>query len=82
MIAFDISVNGKRICLAGNESLFSAILSRVEDGTDRVDFNVTGMLSANGNDCPVMWNTPELQLGDEVTIRIIQTDSPDNAIRI
>jgi hypothetical protein len=78
MIAFEISVNGEKACVAGgNNFVYSAIISRVDDATELVDFNVTGMLDENGTPKYLRWNTPAIQLGDEVTIRIVETNSPD-----
>jgi len=78
VIALDISVNGRRACIAGGANIvFSAIISCVEDGSETVQFHVSGGIQQDEKANYVQWNVPPITLGDEVTIRVVKTDSPD-----
>jgi hypothetical protein len=59
MIAFEISINGKNVCVAGvANGLTSAMISRVDDGTDLVDLHVTGTVDPAGDPHSCAWEMP------------------------
>jgi hypothetical protein len=78
MIAFEVYLNGKKLCLAGvgNNGVLAAITDYVT-GTrpDRLHLHVGGLLSSK--DEHVRWRDAKLNLGDEITIRIVETISVD-----
>ena len=76
MIAFEISINGKNVCVAGvANGLTSAMISRVEDGTDLVDLHVTGTVDPAGDPHSCAWEMPFVTIGDVVSIKIVDTVS-------
>lgn len=82
MKAFTVFVNGQRICTAGigPNGVLSAILDWVGGGTRRTadghfGFHVGGLDSRT--DEHVDWSVPEVGVGDEVTIRILETEDID-----
>jgi len=90
MRAFEISVNGKIICVAGLESgVLTAILSWVRDppdpefasGRDELEFNVGGRvsLSPEGSE-DLSWIKQPLKVGDTVGIRIVDVENIDEPV--
>jgi hypothetical protein len=94
MLCFEVTINGKKMCTAGIEDygVITAIFSQVktppqantekiEDGRiDEPYFTVGGMVE----DAQLEWLGGILEIGDEVTIRIIEaneTDKPINQYR-
>ncbi len=84
MICFDVHVNGKKLFRAGKEDLLvlSSILSWVK-GTEVVDEELTlhigGLYRSEdgGNAHPRWVERLPLNLGDEVTIKIVEADNAD-----
>jgi hypothetical protein len=82
MTAFEILVNGKRLCVAG--TLTADVVSiavnwvrRVsEHAPDRIQFHVGGLIADRPHE-HFGWNTPRIGVGDEVTIRIVEVDACD-----
>jgi hypothetical protein len=74
MIGFEVSVNGRRVCTAGaGEGLLTAIVSSVASRSE-LKLEVGGLLE----DAHLAWATPpSLGVGDEVTVRVVETDKPD-----
>lgn len=93
MIAFEVTVNGNKVCVAGLEDLgvLSAILSwadRVprsdaqtneEYPTQELTLEVGGLQSARVNQAEqcISWVRRQLKVGDIVTINIKNLDSVD-----
>ena len=78
MIAYEISVNGKRICIAGTAPLnrvLGASLSWTHHDSDRLTFDVGGIPAET--DQHFRYNVPEITVGDEIVIRIVETDQID-----
>ena len=75
MLAFEISVNGTRQCVAASKRVLSAAITATGDHSDLI-MNVGGISDAT-DDTHLRWDTPQIGIGDEVTIRIVDTDSPD-----
>lgn len=82
MIGFEILVNGKRVCIAGNEGggWTTVSVSRYSGLTQH-----KLALDATGHDQGVRglfgWDTPAITVGDEITIKVIETDRPDPSPR-
>ena len=81
MLAFQILVNGNVVCTAGagpNDRVLGTALSWTHRDPDRLSFSVGGIPESDQH---VDWNVPDVAIGDEITIRIIDTenvDPPDN----
>jgi len=82
MLAFEILVNGKRLCLAGTDAhnVFSTIVSWGRRADDRINFHVGGIVSGDSHD-HYEWTTPAIGIGDEVTIRIMDSEKCDEPDR-
>jgi hypothetical protein len=86
MKAFVIRVNGKRLCTAGigPNGVLTAIVDWVSGGSRRTaeghfGFHVGGLDSRTQEH--VDWQTPELQVGDKVTVEIIESEQVDPETR-
>jgi hypothetical protein len=88
MIAFEVSLNGKRVCLAGigDDGVLGASVTAIlppEEVPTPIWFNVGGL----ANDEHVTWvessSHPRkaLEVGDLVQIRIIESETADEPIR-
>ena len=77
MRAFEIHLNGKKLCVAGIERgtlLFSIGCSENKKGRGAVSLGMTGLKL---NQETVRWQQRTLQLNDEVRIRIVEADALD-----
>lgn len=83
MICFDVYVNGEKLCRAGKDDLrvMTCILSWGKTGRDDEDLALSvgglAVLESGGN-AHSRW--PELsnfRIGDEISIRIVDADDPD-----
>lgn len=92
MLAFELFVDDRRICLAGMEdwSVMSVILSAVRprEGGERsrpgqLDVAAGGLSETdeNGASYHARWERIDLQVGSRVTINLVETDQPDPPIR-
>jgi hypothetical protein len=77
MIAFEIFVNGRQVCVAGGTSMFSAMLSYVDDGSPEANLNITGAQQEIGAMKIFHWLMSNLNIGDELQIRLIDTQKVD-----
>ena len=81
MLAFQILVNGTVVCTAGADKghrVLTTILSWTHHDPDRLSFTVSGAPEADQH---LYWDVPEVSIGDEIAIRIIETndvDQPDD----
>ena len=78
MLAFEILVNGKRICVAGTapvNRVLSAALSWTHHEPDQLRPHVGGIPAET--DQHFNYHVPEIGLGDELLIRIVETDDID-----
>ncbi len=83
MVAFELVLNGKRTAVIGlNGGLFNVMVSTVDDGLKSVQVNASGMSEVSSDAEQVHWPLPELGVGDELTIRIVETDLVDQAVPI
>jgi len=82
MLAFEVLINGKRLCIAGTgtSDVLSTVVSwarRAQDrGQDKLDFHIGGIVAGNSNE-HFGWTTPALAIGDEITIRLVDADTWD-----
>jgi len=91
MLAFELIVDDRRICLAGMEdwAVMSVILSGVRhrdrDPADggRLDVSAGGLSERDENGVAhhARWEKVDLQVGSKVTITLVETDQPDPPIR-
>ena len=87
MLAFEVSVDDERVCLAGMDdwSVMSVILSAVRSRQgDRprpgeLDVSVGGLTedSSEGIAHHARWVRLKLQVGSRVAVNIVETDQPD-----
>lgn len=78
MLAFEVSVNGKRLCVASTamHDALGVCISWARRRADHVYFNVGGLASDDAKE-HTAWRPPALAIGDEVMIRVIGTDTFD-----
>jgi hypothetical protein len=77
MRAFEIYLNGKKLCVAGmelGELLFSIGCCENKNGCGDIGLGVTGAMFKNQI---LRWEQRTLQIGDHVRIKIVETDSVD-----
>jgi hypothetical protein len=84
MLAFEIHINGKKRCIAGMDKpgVVTAALSwvlRAPEGRRRpreeLSLGVGGLVSHSDED--LVWLERAMQLGDEITIRIVEVRAAD-----
>lgn len=76
MLAFEVHVNGRKLCVAGCESVLSAGVTWAGHDPDQVQLHVGGLNT--GDESPhASWETPSLSIGDSITIRIVDVPSHD-----
>ena len=90
MICFEITINGEKICTAGIEQeygVISSILTWVkrkkapaetcsEVSEEELFLDVGGLIThGNNNHENLKWLKREIEAGDEITIRVIESDS-------
>jgi hypothetical protein len=77
MRAFEIYINGERLCLAGvsNASVFTAIIEYVGRDEEDLHLHVGGSLIPEQE--YVTWQDRSLSVGDDVRIRILESDKVD-----
>jgi hypothetical protein len=81
MRAFNVSLNGKKLCLAGvgERGVLSAIVSWVAGDRGADLFMEVGGLA---NEEHVDWvNQKKLQVGDEIRVKIVDAGSADKPVR-
>jgi len=95
MIALEVRLNGKRVCIAGAEdlSVLNTVVSAAgrlgkktvparPDETADIFYSVGGLTSRPdpGTDVHVNWRSvAPLRIGDTIEVRILETDSADRA---
>src|SRR4051794_40954595 len=68
MIAFQITINGRKHCESEDISVVTMVAEEIER---RHAFRIS--LHAGGHDTPLQWFTANLRAGDEIAIRIVDT---------
>ncbi len=77
MLAFQILVNGKVACTAGageGHRVLASALSWTHRDPGRISFTVGGVPESDEH---LDYDVPEISVGDEITIRILETDEVD-----
>jgi hypothetical protein len=84
MIAFEISINGTKRCLAGirEHGVVTTVLTRVwrtaASSQEELDLTVGGLISESGQEAEnLRWLDEPLNPGDTITIRILEVSSGD-----
>jgi hypothetical protein len=83
MRALKVSLNGERLCVAGIDG--DCVLNTMVDhiagrrGRPELYLRVGGLISATGDH--LIWRNMRLKDGDEVTVKIVQTDRADRPKR-
>jgi hypothetical protein len=82
MTALEIQVNGEKVCVAGKEELniLSAAVTWLK-GQGTWDFRVRGITDQQGYEEHSSWLDRQLQPGDSVTIRVVETGASDEPPR-
>jgi hypothetical protein len=78
MRAFDVHLNGKRLCIAGigEEGVLTTTINQVV-GRERDDlFAMIGGLISTADE-HVKWRHLKLRVGNEIAVKIIETDRVD-----
>jgi hypothetical protein len=82
MRAFEVRLNGKRLCVAGFEGggVLNTIVNHISGhGRDAIlDLRIGGLISAT--DEHVDWHYAKLSVGDEIAVKIVETNSADPPI--
>ena len=81
MRAFEVSVNGKRVCVAGvgDHGVLTAMVDYVlrPDGQE-MSFEVGGLITPLEEH--VRWVRQDLGIGDEISVKLIESESVDAPI--
>ncbi len=86
MRAFEVYLNGKRLCLAGigDDGVLDAMVDYVVGrGRNQQTLRVAGLINATQEH--VIWSRRRLKIGDEVRVKIVESasiDRPKERIRI
>jgi len=78
MRAFEVQLNGKRLCLAGvgERGVLTAIIEHIAGlNGSNLNLNVGGLFSSTWKH--VRWRNRRLKVGDEVLIKIVESESVD-----
>jgi len=87
MICFEVIINGEKICTTGTgeEGVITAIFSYVKQAAEEntSDESDEPRLHVGGykNGVHLEWTDGILEIGDEVTIRVIETNEFDAPVR-
>ena len=78
MKAFVVSVNGKRVCVAGVANIGVLDVHTVwcrTDSSETLELAIGGMDSTT--DEQLEWDAPAIDVGDQITIKVVDVDSVD-----
>ena len=82
MRAFEVHLNGKRLCVAGigEDGVLSMVITDVaRKERSHLDLRVGGLFSNTGEH--VEWGVQRLETGDDVRVKIIESTSIDSPSR-
>ena len=77
MRAFEVHLNGKKICVAGLEEgtlLFSVACGGNKHGRSGIGLGMTGLLLTQAS---VQWQRRSLRMNDEVRVKVVETGAVD-----
>jgi hypothetical protein len=86
MLAFEVHLNGKRLCTAGvgEPGVLTTVVTWVlgdgegrAKGEEELDIRIGGLVSRT--DQHLDWIAKQLQRGDEISIRIVEVSAADKA---
>jgi hypothetical protein len=82
MLAFEVWVNDRRLCTVSTatHTVLSTIVSWTARQADRINFHVGG-IAKDSSGHHTGWDTPEPKIGDEIRIRLIDTEEYDEPDR-
>jgi hypothetical protein len=77
MRAFEIYINGERLCSAGvsNAGIFTATIEYLGGDEEHFHLDVSGLLIPEQE--LLIWQERRLSVGDDVRIRILESDKVD-----
>jgi hypothetical protein len=82
MIAFEVHINGKKICTAGLDSpgVVSQVLNWVKGpkGKPYMEFRIGGLVSKTSTN--IGWDSRKMKVGDDVRIVLVETKKADKPI--
>ena len=94
MICFDVLLNGRTVCRAGIEgygvvTAMTHVAHRISTASgkpadeEEIEFSVAGLVHDDTDDAHIHldWVQKTLLVGDEITVRVVDADSPDEATR-
>lgn len=79
MLCYELSINGKRVCLVGHEKM-EHIQSSVYYSTRMPNPHLSMSAKVQVSDVlaqDARWQSRPLKVGDEVCIRVVEADQPD-----
>jgi hypothetical protein len=82
MRAFEVHLNGKRLCVAGidGDCVMNVIVNHVVGhGRNELWLDVGGLINATEE--YVRWKAPHLKLGDKVALKIVEADIVDKPVK-
>ncbi len=77
MLAFVVLVNGQRVCSVGLSSLNTRGIQLSWIGNTKTNERLFLHVGGMDDDEHVSWSVPQIKIGDEVTIKIIEDSAPD-----
>jgi hypothetical protein len=80
MRGMEVYINGDKLCTAGIGS-GAALNATVEVVAQDVGYDMTFRVGGLENDEFVIWSDRELRVGDEINIRMVDTESVDRPER-
>src|SRR5574338_1484808 len=82
MQCFEVSINGKRVCRAGNPHGHNLSVEVLWSGQWQVPLvTVTSHLGAYGEGEQLEWGTQQLKIGDEITVRVTEAEVADEPLK-
>lgn len=79
MIAFEVFINGHRVCLAGAGN--DGVLNTIVNWVGRPSSVEEVFLRVGGLDCItdeyLRWNVPSIGVGAEIIVKVVEADSVD-----
>ncbi len=87
MLAFEISVNGKQLCVVGTKANNVAAVAidwvrSIRDRPEMLSFHIGGIIAGTGDREHFRFNTPDIKIGDEITVRLLDAESVDEPDRV
>jgi hypothetical protein len=89
MVIFDISVNGRQLYRTGvgefgmltAETMWARIQQRAGQVHEQLSVRATSLSGDEGDECHSEWPRTEFNVGDEIRIRVVDSDNFDEPAR-